>query len=178
MIRSIAVNTAYQLAPWADLLYAADGVWWRHHAGAAGFAGQRVTVDKGAAAEFGLSLASIGRPPPKDGSARSGQMLFDRFGVLGDGGNSGFQAVNLAAQAGARRIILLGFDMTLAAGVHWHGRHPAGLNNPTAQNLARWRRHMDEAAPTLAALGIEVINASMSSALTAYPKMSLEDALQ
>ncbi len=177
MIRSIAVNTAYQLAPWADLLYAADGVWWRHHGGAPTFAGQRVTVDKGAAAEFGLCLATIGTPPQMD-RPRAGRMLFDRFGVLGDGGNSGFQAVNLAAQAGARRIILLGFDMTLAAGVHWHGRHPAGLNNPTAQNLARWRRHMDDAAPTLAALGIEVINASTSSALTAYPKMSLEDALQ
>lgn len=97
--------------------------------------------------------------------------------VIGWGGNSGFQAVNLAAHFGVRRIVLVGFDMQLRTGIHWHGRHGRGLNNPTRHNVERWRRVLDQAAPALAALGVEVVNVSPVSALTAYPKMSLEEAL-
>lgn len=104
-------------------------------------------------------------------------MLFDEVGLVGWGGNGGFHAVNLAAQFGARRIVLVGFDMTLANGVHWHGRHPAGLNNPSARNLAKWAATLDAAAPSLAERGIEVVNTAADSALEAYPKMPFEDAL-
>lgn len=104
-------------------------------------------------------------------------MAFDRFGVLGAGGNSGFQAVNLAAQTGAGRIALVGFDMHLSAGIHWHGRHPPGMNNPTRQVVDGWRRGLDAAATKLAALGIDVVNCSPHSALQAYRPMSLEDFL-
>ncbi|MFN4176430.1 hypothetical protein [Phenylobacterium sp.] len=97
--------------------------------------------------------------------------------MLGFGGNSGFHAVNLAVQLGVRRIVLVGFDMSLADGVHWHGAHDARLNNPTAQSLARWAGVLDRQALRLAQLGVEVLNASPVSALAAYPKVSLEDAL-
>lgn len=104
-------------------------------------------------------------------------MQFDRFGVLGAGGNSGFQALNLAVQTGATRIALVGFDMHLAAGVHWHGRHPPGMNNPTAQVIAGWREGLDAAAPMLQALGVDVVNCNPHSALRAYRHQSLEDFL-
>ena len=43
------------------------------------------------------------------------------------GGNSGFQAINLAFLWGATRIILLGFDCKAVAGKdHWFGQHPQG----------------------------------------------------
>lgn len=106
------------------------------------------------------------------------QVQLERPAEIGDGGNSGFQALNLAAQFGARRICLVGYDMRLDRGVHWHGRHRRGLNNPTDRNLVRWRRALDGAAPVLAALGIEVVNCSPVSTLTAYPVMSLDEALR
>lgn len=106
------------------------------------------------------------------------RILVEQLGVVGDGGNSGFQAINLAAQFGAARIVLVGFDMRLDRGVHWHGKHPPGLNNPHDIHLTRWRRAIDGAAPNLAALGIQVWNASPVSALTAFPIVSIEDALQ
>lgn len=102
--------------------------------------------------------------------------MLDEPGVLGWGGNSGFHALNLAVQAGARRIVLVGYDMTIAGGVHWHGRHPSALNNPTAGNIDRWRRVMDAAAPMLAECGVEVLNASAVSALAAFPKVAFEEA--
>ena len=99
-------------------------------------------------------------------------------GSVGFGGNSGFHAVNLALQWGARRIVLVGFDYSLAKGVHWHGRHGGKLNNPTELVVRKWRQRLDAAAPTLARLGIEVFNTSATSALTAYPYRPLSEAIQ
>lgn len=100
-----------------------------------------------------------------------------RPGTVGWSGNSGFHAFNLAVQFMPAKIVLVGFDMTLAHGVHWHGKHPSGMNNPRARNVERWRKCLDAAAPTVAALGIRVFNASPISALQNYPKTSLLEAL-
>lgn len=99
-------------------------------------------------------------------------------GYIGSGGNSGFQAINLAVHLGVRRIVLVGFDMRTDNGIHWHGEHGGALKNPILANVIKWRRIVDEAAGDLANLGIEVINATACSALTAYPIMSLEKALR
>ena len=100
---------------------------------------------------------------------------FDRPAELGDGGNSGFQALNLAIQMGARRVVLVGFDMRIDLGRHWHGDHGPGLNNPRDTSVVRWRRAFDASAPILQSLGVEVFNASPSSALEAFPKRTLEE---
>lgn len=104
------------------------------------------------------------------------ELLMDEAGVIGWGGNSGFHALNLALQFGAARVVLVGFDMTIAAGVHWHGVHPGHLNNPTGRLLMKWAEILDRQAPRLRALGVEVLNASPASALAAYPKVTLEEA--
>lgn len=101
----------------------------------------------------------------------------DEPGRIGDFGNSGGQALNIVAQFAPRRIVMVGFDMRLDRGVHWHGRHPPGLNNPRELSVMQWRRRIDAVAGTFAALGIEVLNASPVSTLQAYPIVSLEDAL-
>lgn len=102
------------------------------------------------------------------------RLLVDFFGTIGWGGNSGFAALNLAVQFGARRLVLVGFDMRLDRGMHWHGAHGPELHNPNREVIARWRRVIDQAAPTLDALGVTVLNASPISALTAYPKIDFE----
>jgi hypothetical protein len=99
-------------------------------------------------------------------------------GVIGWGGNSGFHAINLAVQFGVSKIILIGFDMRIDQGLHWHGKHERGLNNPTKSNVKRWRNCVDGAAATLTSMGITVINASPVSALRNYPKMDLIEALE
>jgi hypothetical protein len=67
--------------------------------------------------------------------------------------------------------------MHTADGVHWHGRHGNDLINPSDVNLCRWRRVLDQAAQPLRTLGIDVVNASSNSALTAYPKMTIDDTM-
>lgn len=103
------------------------------------------------------------------------RLQLDKFGVIGWGGNSGFHALNLAAQFGAAKIVLVGFDMRLDLGVHWHGKHPNGMCNPNNTAVLRWRKCIDSAEPVLAEVGIEVLNASPISALTAYCKVDFEE---
>ena len=99
-------------------------------------------------------------------------------GSRAGGGNSGFQALNLAAQFGATKIILVGFDMRVDRGVHWHGRHGAGLNNPREANMVSWRSALNASGTVLARYGVTVINASAESTLTAFPIMNIAEALE
>jgi hypothetical protein len=154
------------------VLYACDGAWWKIRKGVPEFSGLKITQDQQAIKAY-PELRKIGVRGQTD------RLVAHEPGIVACGsrkgyGHSGFQALNLAVQFGAARIILVGYDMQ---GEHWHGRHPSGLNNPGALHFSEWRRGLDAAAPTLTALGIEVLNASRESALTQYPVVDLEDAI-
>lgn len=167
----IVINTSWRLAPWADVLYACDGKWWMLNKDVAKkFDGLKITQDR-------IALRHCPTVKLITCTRKQSNILMDKTGVIGWGGNGGFQAINLAAQFGAKKIVLVGYDMRLDKGIHWHGKHSTGLNNPAQKNVEGWRKALDRVAPQLAQLGILVINTSMDSALTAYPKMSLEEAL-
>ena len=90
------------------------------------------------------------------------------------GRNGGYQAINLAVHLGVRRIILLGYDMRHIDGrSHWHGGHPMPSKESTYRN-AMLPCFATLVAP-LAERGIEVVNCTPGSALTAFPIMSLEE---
>lgn len=167
--RFIAVNNAWKLCRWAEILYACDAGWWRQQEGAAGFLGVKLTQDGTTHKRY---------PDVQRVNIRRGcnAMLFDHKGELGWGGNGGFHALNLAAQFGAKRIVLLGYDMSLEHGTHWHGRH-IGLNNPSVRSLDKWCGFLDESAPVLRARGIDVVIGSPNSRLTAFRKIPLMEAL-
>lgn len=170
-VKCIAINTSWQLAPWADVLYACDVSWWREHkASWPEFKGLKITQDKLANDEFEIFRVICER--------HHENLVLDRFGQVGWGGNSGFHCINLAIQFGVKKIILVGYDMQLNGGSHWHGDHPNNMNNPTAANVARWRRTIDANAQIIKNLGIAVFNVSPVSALVNYPKMSLVEALE
>jgi len=107
------------------------------------------------------------------------KLLFEEPGVVGSGGNSGFQALNLAAQFGARRIVLIGFDMHGANGLHWYG-HNKGKNmrNPNDVSYLRWRKAFAKNAGLLKRMNIEVINASLESALVCFEKCALDKVIK
>lgn len=160
----VAVNDAYRLAPWSDVLYACDPEWWDHHAGAEQFAGERWTQDEGAARRWRLNYI--------EGRRRPGFCLTGEAVHYGD--NSGYQAINLALYMGARRVVLLGFDMQATGGRrHYFGNHPGAMNKEHPYRI--WLAAFDEAArlhPTL-----DIINATRDTALIAWPRMTIEEAL-
>lgn len=171
--RVVAINTTHRLAPWADVLYACDGRWWRQHFYEVQktFKGQRWTQDLEASIAFALSRV-ISRPGA--GLCRSPGVVHQGGGKQG-AGNSGYQVVNLLYQWGVHRIVLLGYDMRAhGTRAHWHPPHPT----PVAQSFATWIAAFRELAPELAVEGVEVVNATPGSALDCFAKMSLEESLR
>ncbi len=129
------------------------------------FKGELWTQDVPAAEKYGLHRVD----------ATSGKGL--GRDKLHYGANSGYQAVNLAYLFGAKKIILLGFDMKCGEGgkTHWHGDHPGVLNQVLP--LREFLKNFPVLAKDLAAEGVEVVNATRDTALECFRKVNLEDAL-
>jgi hypothetical protein len=121
-----------------------------------------------------VAFPDVRRVRPMLGENR---IIFDPKGRIGWGNNGGFHALNLAVQFGARKIILVGFDMHIRNGLHWHGRHGDGLNNPRQSTVDRWREILDAQAPLLAEHGVEVVIGSPGSALSQFRKLELGAAI-
>ncbi len=162
--RAIVINTTYQLAPWADVLYAADARWWRWHKGAPDFMGLKYSLERSEASFGVVTLAATG----DRGLERAPHSLRT-------GRNSGYQAINLAVHFGVSRIVLLGYDMQTgpAGQVHWHPDHPGS----PATKFDQWAPFFASLVGPLAALGVEVINCTRQTALTCFPRAALEATL-
>jgi len=92
--------------------------------------------------------------------------------------NSGYQALNLAIHFGARKIILLGYDMQCGPNgqTHWFGSHPGALEKG-AGLYPRFVQNFRTTLPDLERNGITVVNCSRSTALDCFPKIPLVEAL-
>lgn len=182
LAKFISVNDSWSLAPWSDALYGCDCNWWRAAAGAPGFGGLKISQDDKCPRFFpDVKVVRCEKSYGVDS-----KLLVGKLGLIGWASNGGFQALNLAVQFGSKRIILVGYDMRIDLGLHWHGKHRAvvdladgsqiRLKNPQGPQVARWRRALDGAASVLDDLGVEVLNASPVSALTAYRKIHFAEA--
>jgi hypothetical protein len=177
--RVVAIKEAYLLAPWADVLYACESKWWQHYQGAPTFAGLKYALlpdaqDHPAAPSY---LDVFQRFPDVQLLRHTGAegLELDPSG-LRHGYNSGHQAINVAVHLGASRIVLLGFDMSRGptGEQNWFGAHP---NHLTGSPYPIFAQHMHTLVEPLKALGVEVLNASRFTVLTAFPRVSLEEAL-
>jgi hypothetical protein len=156
-------------APWADILYAADAKWWRGYEDRAlKFAGRKVTVRHTLPWPEIYSLTQSYDYPSYD----------PRPGHVVSGGNSGYQALHLAVQLGARRVLLLGFDMKDGRNGrrHWFGSHPGKLNSRAS--FASWRSAMEKFSKVLEQMQIEVLNCTPDTALRCFRRCSIEEALR
>lgn len=185
--RAAAVNDAYLVAPWADLLYAADSHWWRWQAEARAkpgfpsarvreifeaFAGERCSISNSGA---NIADERVHLVKNAHGSVKGFGLSLDCRRVV-TGWNSGFQALNVAVLAGAKKIALLGFDGAPAKDgrTHWHGGHP----RPTpAAAFPLYAQAMSHAERQLADAGVRVVNCSPGSAIDAFPKMDIREVI-
>jgi hypothetical protein len=165
-VPTIAINSTFRLAPWAEMLYAADAAWWQHpdNRDAHRFAGMKVSVEE---APEVLKLYASGVNGFDANTAR-----------IRTGGNSGYQAVHIAAHAGASRILLCGFDMCLDRGSHWHGDHHAQLKQTSRKQFVVWCERFKDLAKELDARGIDVVNCTPGSALKCFRMAALADELE
>lgn len=161
----IAVNDAYDGWCEPDLLYACDEQWWAVHEPRSRRVPARMTTSAEAAARFGLYHIP-GRS--------AGTFDASGHGIV-YGGNSGFQALNLAYVLGYRDAVLLGFDMGQQPGQpgHCFGEHPRECDNPRPYKA--WLDHWRKAAPDIKAAGMNVRNATRGGALEVFPRVCSAD---
>jgi hypothetical protein len=160
----IVINDSWHMAPWADVLYAADGSWWRRHRGVPEFRGAKYSIDPRASTWPGVQIL-------RETGQRGLELLPDG---LKTGSNSGYQAINLAVHLGATTILLIGYDMQAAKGRdHWFGSHPDRQQPPFGLFL----RLFPSIVAPLAQLGITVVNCTRSTALDCFPRQPLAEAL-
>lgn len=158
--RVIAVNNAFQRAPWADAMFFADTRWflWNHpfH-----FDGWKITRANKYAANLDIKSLRF----------MSAKFSYQANAVGGWCGGS--SAVNLAYLLGCPVIVLLGFDMRPG---NWHDLH----KRPPIPG-----QHRDKFIPTfeiimepaLTAAGVTVINTNPRSALRCFPFTTIEEIL-
>lgn len=167
----LAIKKNVELAPWAEVVYGCDYPWWKSVRGLPDFRGLKLSYDPRGHAADGVRKVDI--------SLKDDRILMDRVGLVGAGGNSGFHALNLAVQFGAKRVLLIGFDCQDRSGVHWYGRNGwTGGNNPSESNFRRWRAALAAAAKDLESHGVEVVNASPITDLKCFPRWSVADTLK
>lgn len=188
-VKCIAVNDAYLIAPWADLHYAADSHWHKWHVEGipkpslgltaeqvrsawARFSGQKCTIENSGG---NVKDPAVHVLRNKHGTGFHGRGISLDPRALVTGRSSGFQAINASSLAGASLALLLGFDAKEGDAVtHWHGGHPRSM--PVAVH-EQWRRHFSEAQRDLAEAGLRVLNCSPGTAITAFDRMPLNEAL-
>lgn len=175
-VRIIAVNDAWRLMPFADVLYAADVAWWLAHDGVKDFLGEKWSIKFGdpfMTSERSVELAKKYGLRLVQGLALQGFSLDSRYV---HGCNSGYQAVNLAILFGANPIIMAGFNMQDVNGKkHFFGDHPAPLNNDTTHRS--WVPFFDKAKEMLPE-DIRIVNSTPDSAIKCFETMPLAEALR
>jgi hypothetical protein len=167
------IKSAWRLAPWADALYGLDVGWWIANQGVPKFHGLKFSPSPSACKAYRLQQINL----KSRAEIQTGQIGTVGCGLRTGGGHSGFQALNLAIQFGAKKIVLVGFDMTLANGTHWKP-NDRGVARPDAGRTESWRVALDGCAEQIRALGVNVLNASDKSVLRAYEKTTLQQALK
>ncbi|MCK5581817.1 MAG: hypothetical protein KAJ18_11160 [Candidatus Omnitrophica bacterium] len=163
----IVINTTFRRALWADVLYACDGPWWDEYIDEVkcSFTGNCWTQDLDSSARYNLSYIEA-----------KGLPGLGKEKIIHTGENGGYQAINLVYLLGASKIILLGMDMMEVDGEsHWHGNHPGYLNRNSP--YSRWVKNFDSLARDLYAAGVDVVNATRTTALNCFKKVNLEDVL-
>jgi len=164
------VNDAYLLAPWADVCYFADARWWEWHETRPefmAFSGQKVTIE---------NTGRMVRDPEVFMLHNDGyEGLSEKPNALRTGSNSGYQAVNIAVLAGAKKILLIGYDMRFPGGKsHWHDGHPIKVGEDRYKQYARTYKSM---LAQLTQLGVDVVNCTAKSEISAFRFSTIEKEL-
>jgi hypothetical protein len=181
----IGINVAFLIGDWIDVCFFGDGKSFRQNKeNLASWPGLKVTCNPGLIKVPWVKYLERDSAHPYGISSKLDSVSWNL--------NSGSAAVSIAANAGAKRIILLGFDMKLGdgGGKHWHRLYNPTFSSKEITNLRKigfrheikmpFERHLrgfPQMAKDAQARGIEIINACPESAITVFPKCNVKDLL-
>lgn len=165
--RVIGTNNIYKIAPWIDILFFMDCVWYDWHKdNLIHFTGILVTV-----------CESLKEHPVIKYVLRGNRYNFDTRAGYISGNNSGAFATSLGLKLGAAEIVLVGFDMQPDNnGNHnFHKEHKRTVpdNIYQTQHIKPFLSLVSDCNK----LGVKVFNATETSSLKVFPFVKLEDML-
>lgn len=161
----VAVNDSARALPWADVVFTADMSWLQRRADfVRAFTGARVATGP---ADFAFpDIPDLQTPIRIDGVGLTSNPSATYAT------NSGFGAFTWAVAKGAKRIVLVGFDLTEAG--HWHGGYE-WKSRFGAPHYSAWSDEFGVVARDVAARGVQVINTNFESAIGCFPFARLTD---
>lgn len=175
----IAINVAFMLGDWVDIVFFGDSEFYHiFNKQLQEFEGLRVTCSK-----IGQNSHLV-KYLEKDSSKEYGITL-DKKKVVWNF-NSGVAAINLAIHTGARRILLLGFDMKVRNGKkHWHNEYNLGVLSKEKdlinQSLIfdRYRKSFKYIKEDLERynLKVEILNVNYENTIEEFKTVSLKEVL-
>lgn len=172
----IGINVAYLIGDWIDMVFFGDnGFFLAHKERLAKFPGIKTSCNPNSNQTPWVKNFARDSSHPKGICMTPGKVSWNS--------NSGSAAISIAAQAGAKRILLLGFDMKLSDDKRQHFHNVYGRGQIVDQRRLRklpFDRHLrgfDQIAKDAQQHGIEIINLSPDSAITQFRKISLKEFL-
>ncbi len=96
--------------------------------------------------------------------------------IIQSGGNSGFGAVNYAYLKRAKKIALFGFDYV--EGHYCPERYDWYKPGQNERYWKNWGDNFNDCKPQIAAAGMDIINASPKSTVTAFRKCTIEQGIE
>jgi len=169
----IGINVAYLLGNWIDMVFFGDvGFFLNHEQRLADFQGLKVTCHPRGDRYDWLKYLAKDRNHSKGISSNPMMVSWN--------GNSGAAAISLAVHTGAKRIILLGFDMKLNGNrrQHWHDLYNKGeRHNARKLPFDRHLRGFSQIAKDAKQMKVEILNASPISDIKEFPKYTVKELL-
>lgn len=176
--RVMVINTTFRLAYWADVLYACDARWWaaKHVGSTSTYYEEAAELFQGELWTQSESSRPLDFPKVKVVKSERSPGLNRSNGIVNTGMHSGYQAIGLAWQAGARKLYLLGYDCREPNGKsHWHGDHPKTLKSKN--QYAMWLVNYVRLAEDLTK-DTKVTNLTPGSAIHVFPMQSWQETLR
>lgn len=178
---AIAVNGAMNFKAFngtvtAPVLFFGDAKWyWWNKDEVQAFPGLKITMDM--RSHKSTEYATV-KDEPNLLLARRGRILGyeSKHGCLAFNRSSGAAAINLAGRMGAKKVILLGFDMRVVDGQRNYVPHKVQKTRVDPYDFMR--RSMEMLSTDMANRGIQVKNATPCSALEWFPKITLKEAFR
>ena len=167
--RVIAVNCAFRLAPWIDVMYYGDCTWPKKYGcdDFSDFRGIKITTCPQHVNRQDVKVVTKKNSP---------------YGIITDPQfvswnlSSGACAINLAFHFGVKRIVLLGYDMHRINGEkNWHNFYKD--QQKKHEPYARFMMPFPHIEKALKKHGVECLNATPGSDLTVFPIVELDEVL-
>lgn len=166
--KTIAINKAIKFWPEADAVYWTDGrVWTWLSKEISDFKGLKFTIRPHRDYTEDIHILRRGIKYGLESSKDT----------LAHGNNSGYAAINLAIHLGAKRIVLLGYDMgNDGKNSHFHDGYPVGA---TAENIYKnqFLPGFDILKEQIKGKDIQIYNACPTSKLNTFKKITIDEAL-